>query len=83
MDLYNYLNKVLNVQASYDHRPAYTHYRNFILFNTAPIRKNRINHQKLLETYRPTIDYIILPTNQLLIGFTANYIDLTKAALEL
>ena len=83
MDLYNYLKKVLNPQASYDHRPTYTHYRNFILFNTAPIRKNRINHQKLLETYRPTIDYIILPTNQLLIGFTKDYTDLTKAALEL
>ena len=83
MDLYNYLNKVLNPTAYYDHRPAYTHYRNFILLNMALIRKNRINYQKLLETYRPAVDYIILPTNQLLIGFTKDYTDLTKAALEL
>ena len=83
MDLYSYLNKVLNPTASYGHRPNYTHYRNFILFNAALIRKRRINYQKLLETYRPTIDYIILPTNQLLIGFTKDYTDLTKSALEL
>ena len=83
MDLYSYLRKMLNTTASYDHRPNYTHYRNFILFDVAPIRKNRINYQKLLETYRPTIDYIILPTNQLLIGFTKDYTDLTKSALEL
>lgn len=83
MDLYSYLNKVLNPTAYYDHRPNYTHYRNFILLNAALIRKRRINYQKLLESYRPTIDYIILPTNQLLIGFTKDYTDLTKSALEL
>ena len=83
MDLYFYLNKMLNAQTSYESRPNYTHYRNFIVFDTTPIKKHRTNYQKLLETYRPTIDYIILPTNQLLIGFTKDYTDLTKAALEL
>ena len=83
MDLYFYLNKMLNAQTSYESRPNYTHYRNFIVFDTTPIKKHRTNYQKLLEAYRPTIDYIILPTNQLLIGFTKDYTDLTKAALEL
>ena len=74
---------MLNAQTSYESIPNYTHYRNFIVFDTTPIKKHRTNYQKLLEAYRPTIDYIILPTNQLLIGFTKDYTDLTKAALEL
>ena len=83
MDLYVYLNKMLHSYASYENKPNYAYYRNFLLFDTTPIKKHRTNFQKLLETYRPTIDYIILPTNQLLIGFTKDYTDLTKAALEL
>ena len=63
--------------------PTYTKYRYFILIRLQPRYAGKFPHQRVLEQYRPHVDYIILPTNQLLIGFTDDYIDLTKAALEL
>ena len=61
---------------------TYTTYRGFILLDV-PVRNKATKCQRDVERYRPQIDYIILPTNQLLIGFTSDYTDLTKAALEL
>ena len=63
-------------------KPTYAFYRGFILLNI-PVRNNHTNYQRDVERYRPQVDYIILPTHQLLIGFTSDYTALTKAALEL
>ena len=81
--LYSFMCKLLE-PTSYlsGHKPTYSTYRGFILLDI-PVRNKHTNYQRDVERYRPQVDYIILPTNQLLIGFTDNYIDLTKAALEL
>ena len=64
------------------HKPTYAFYHGFILLDI-PVLNNHTNYQCDVERYRPQVDYIILPTNQLLIGFTSDYTALTKAALEL
>ena len=80
--LYSFMRKLLEPTSYARRKPTYTTYRGFILLNI-PVRNRATNYQRDVERYRPQVDYIILPTNQLLIGFTDNYIDLTKAALEL
>ena len=80
--LHSFMHKLLEPTSYAIRKPTYTAYRGFILLDI-PIRNKHTNYQRDVERYRPQVDYIILPTNQLLIGFTDNYIDLTKAALEL
>ena len=64
-------------------RISYTTYKGFIILDIPVINKKHTSRQRLVERYRPSIDYIILPTNQLLIGFTIDYEQITKAAIEL
>ena len=67
---------------SYRWLDSATRYSDFILaypkVHTSKLIKP---FQKKLETFRPTIDYIILPDNHILIGFTEDYTKLKKAAL--
>ena len=63
--------------------PPYTKYRTFILIHLPQRPVYRYSTQRALETYRPIVDYIILPTNDLLVGFTSDYKELTQAAVEL
>ena len=65
--------------------PKYTKYRSFLIVNTLPNSKHftRYYHQRQLEKYRPIIDYLLLPTNQLLVGFSSEYKELARAAIEL
>ena len=82
-DLYSFMRKLLSPSQSFPGVGLkYSHYRNFILVDIPVISRHR-HHQKLVEAYRPQVDYIVLPTNQLLVGFTEDYSDLTKAAVEL
>ena len=81
--LYSFMRKMLEPTTySIGRTPTYAFYRGFILLDI-PVRNKHTNYQRDVECYRPQVNYIILPTKQLLIGFTDNYIDLTKAALEL
>lgn len=81
--LHSFMRKMLEPTTySIGRKLTYTTYRGFILLDI-PVRNKATNYQRDVERYRPQVDYIILPTNQLLIGFTDDYIDLTKAALEL
>ena len=66
--------------------PKYTKYRSFLIVNTSlPNSKpfTSYYHQRQLEKYRPIIDYLLLPTNQLLVGFSSEYKELARAAIEL
>ena len=81
--LHSFMRKILEPTTySIGCKLTYTTYRGFILLDV-PVRNKATKCQRDVERYRPQIDYIILPTNQLLIGFTSDYTDLTKAALEL
>ena len=81
--LHSFMRKMLEPTTySIGRKLTYTTYRGFILLDI-PVHNKATNYQRDVERYRPQIDYIILPTNQLLIGFTSDYTDLTKAALEL
>ena len=81
--LHSFMRKLLE-PTSYPlgRKPIYTTYRGFILLDI-PVHNKATNYQRNIEHYRPQVDYIILPTNQLLISFTSDYTALTKAALEL
>ena len=87
MDLYLTLNNILCPSySSIVKGPEYTWYRKFCLITIPPKKEANvyeINYQRELEKCRPTIDYIVLPTNQLLVGFTKDYNELTSAAVEL
>lgn len=81
--LYSFMRKLLEPTSyTLGRKPTYAFYRGFILLDI-PVRNKHTNYQCDVERYRPQVDYIILPTNQLLIGFTSDYTALTKAALEL
>lgn len=81
--LHSFMRKMLEPTTySIGRTPTYAFYRGFILLDI-PVRNKHTNYQRDVERYRPQVDYIILPTNQLLIGFTLDYTALTKAALEL
>ena len=81
--LHSFMRKMLEPTTySIGRKLTYTTYCGFILLDI-PVHNKATNYQRDVERYRPQIDYIILPTNQLLIGFTSDYTALTKAALEL
>ena len=63
--------------------PPYTKYRSFILIRLQPRHTGKFPHQRVLEHYRPHVDYIILPTHYLLVGFSSEYKELARAAIEL
>lgn len=83
-DLFSFMRGLLSPSSAFPAVcPKYTHYRKFIILDTSLISHRHANYQRKVESYRPQVDYIVLPTNQLLIGFTEDYSELTKAAIEL
>ena len=59
---------------------TFTKYRNSYIVVSG---KSLLPLQKELEKLRPTIDYILLPNGNLLIGLSKDYQDLKQNALEL
>ena len=59
---------------------TFTKYRNSYIVVS---QKSFIPLQKQLEHFRPTIDYILLPNGNLLIGLSKDYQNLKQNSLEL
>ena len=65
-------------------RQDYSIYRGFFLLRTSPLVYSKVNQiQRKLESYRPEVDYVVLPTGDLLIGYSSDFDDLKLAAYEL
>ena len=74
-------NTLYNIIHSYRYKVhTFTKYRNTYVVVS---KKSLIPLQKQLEHFRPTIDYILLPNGNLLIGLSKNYQDLKQNSLEL
>ena len=87
--LSNYLHKVMPVGSNWTselQRYDWTPYRNCYIVSIDPTYKKRQSFfylQKRLERLRPTIDYIPLYDDRLLVGLSSDFDTLRKSAIEL